>query len=222
MRFSASALIVLVGAVFVSAQSPPPPAAIKQAPPAQVASTNSYGIQLNPSETLLSVNGVPVNQAPAFQPGVQVRAPGVRVNVPSSGCPTCAPGSNFQTNVQHVPASGSRQAIAQERANRMARTRRRGHPPGSFNASFEGVGWDSRPNATPPTCVPGRRGGVADTSGPGWVLVGDAIARNSSGAYRVRLWDRSGSTSRPVSSPGIQSAPQPRRRLFGGGLFRRR
>lgn len=135
---------------------------------------NPYGIPLNPGERLVSVGGVPVNYASV---------------------------ANHVSQAIASPAMTG-QSIAQARANYMAQRRYRGHPPRSAGdwsrvGSFEGVGWSSNPN-TPhnsiPTCTPRR----------GMQLVGDAVARSNSGAYRVRIWSGGGG--------GGYSAPR-----IGGG-----
>jgi hypothetical protein len=233
----ATATVLTMVAVSVAAQAPPlPTGVIVQTPPsARQISSNPYGIVLNPGERLLSVGGVGVNGYPQLQ--VQTTRPPA-----PTGCPTCAPGSTYQTNIPTPSGYGlPHQATAERRARTMATRRLKSHPPGSFGTNFEGVGWTSRRGGTPPTCVPGRRGGVADNSDSSWVLVGDATVQGPDGAYRCRLWNRAGRSTNVATRPYRQSAPgvypsqppaQPaaggypsRGGRFGGrlrGLFRRR
>ena len=107
---------------------------------------------LNPGEKLISITGVPVARQASSQ--VQRRA----------------------------PVRATAQAIAQSRANWMARHNRMQHPPrsaGNFASvgTFEGVGAGRGGNI--PTCTPrGRK-----------MLVGDAQARGANGMiYRCRIW----------------------------------
>lgn len=89
------------------------------------------------------------------------------------------------------------QAIAQSRADYMARRGYRGHPPKSAGnqwripgANFEGVGWRGRdvPHQKIGTCRPsGRSGSAADNSR---ALLGDAVSRSKYGSFRVRIWGR--------------------------------
>lgn len=105
-------------------------------------------------------------------------------------CPQCGRDHGVTVNVS---VNSSAQAVAQARANYAARYRLRNHPRRGVVgfaqvASFEGFGWST--SSMPPTCIPGRRGGVRDTSSSAWVLVGDATARGRDGLYRIRLWRR--------------------------------
>jgi hypothetical protein len=118
-----------------------------------------------------------------------------------SYCPTCSATPQADMVVRMPsnytsPTAGTSagQAMAQRRVNYMARNRLRGHPPrsaGNFASvgSFEGVGFSSG-GGLPPTCVPGRRGGVRDTSSAAYRLVGDATASNGGRNYRCRIWSR--------------------------------
>lgn len=212
---TATAIVLLTVAGSVSAQTPPPPTSpIVENPPAAGSSLTPSGFQLAPGEVLVEVDGRPVNG------GRQLQVQSSRVPAPT-GCPTCAR-TTYQTNVPAPTGQGLRhQATARARARYMARYNYRNHPPGSFGTNFEGVGWSSNPNATPPTCIPGRRGGVQDTSGPGWVLVGDAIERGPRGAYRVRLWNRAGNSTSVSTAPTSGRRPGIRRGGFFRRLFRR-
>lgn len=208
--------MLITAAFSVSAQQPPPPPATVQTAPEAAPVTQTGlppGIVLKPGERLLSVNGVPYNAGRTVYP----------TSGSQTGCPTCQPGVRYQApSVVQSPqalAGLPHQATAIRRANYMAANRYRGHPPGSFGTNFEGVGWSSNRNATPPTCVPGRRGGVRDTSSGGWTLVGDHTARGDSGAYRVRLWNRTGNTTTLSQNPTTGRAAPFRRR--GGGFLRR-
>lgn len=110
-------------------------------------------------------------------------------------CPKCGqwhrrPVANAVAAVASAVKSTG-QAIAQARANYMAANHLRRHPPRSAGdwasvGSFEGVGWNSNPNAphsSVATCVPGSRGG--GTHGQSDF---DAVARGPRGTYRVRIW----------------------------------
>lgn len=122
-------------------------------------------------------------------------------------CPICGqiharqPVRNTLNAVLPGQNLGSGQAIAQARANYMARHDLRTHPPqsaGNFASvgTFEGVGWTSDRNASQQsvsTCVAGyprvsRMAKGSHAGGPGTTLVGDAIARGPRGTYRVRIW----------------------------------
>lgn len=70
------------------------------------------------------------------------------------------------------------QARAESEATEMMMRRYKGHI-GDTIGDFEGCGWSSNPSSTPSTCIPPSRN---------YSLVADAIARDSSGAYRVRAW----------------------------------
>ena len=90
------------------------------------------------------------------------------------------------------------QAIAQSRADYMARRGYRGHPPKSSGnqwsipgANFEGVGWRSNqqtPHKSVGTCRPSGRSGSADDHSR--KLLGDAVSRSAYGSFRVRIWGR--------------------------------
>ena len=90
------------------------------------------------------------------------------------------------------------QAIAQSRADYMARRGYRGHPPKSSGnqwsipgANFEGVGWRSNqqtPHKSVGTCRPSGRSGSADDNSR--KLLGDAVSRSDYGSFRVRIWGR--------------------------------
>ena len=90
------------------------------------ASANPWGIKLNPGETLISVNGVPVSQ--------HYRAPKRSAPRPKRAVSTY-------------------QQRAQDEANYMARHGIKGHVWGVIGR-FEGVGWATHSN--PPTCTPRR------------------------------------------------------------------
>ena len=90
------------------------------------------------------------------------------------------------------------QAIAQSRADYMARRGYRGHPPKSSGnqwsipgANFEGVGWRSNqqtPHKSVGTCRPSGRSGSSDDNSR--KLLGDAVSRSAYGSFRVRIWGR--------------------------------
>lgn len=82
-----------------------------------------------------------------------------------------------------VDATGPIQVRAQARADYMAVSGVRGHPPmavgGPRVGGFEGVGWHSSPT------LPHRRCPTCVTRG---VPRGDAVARSAYGTFRVRIW----------------------------------
>lgn len=90
------------------------------------------------------------------------------------------------------------QAIAQSRADYMARYNYRGHPPkaagnqwGVPGANFEGVGWNSsrtRSHNGVSTCRPSGRSGSHDDNSR--KLLGDAVSRSKYGTFRVRIWGK--------------------------------
>lgn len=95
------------------------------------------------------------------------------------------------------PAKLRGQAIAQSRADYMARRGYRGHPPKSAGnqwsipgANFEGVGWRGRnvPHRSIGTCRPSGRSGAADDNSR--ALLGDAVSKSKYGSFRVRIWGR--------------------------------
>ncbi len=122
-------------------------------------------------------------------------APAPAMQATANHCPNCGRALRATTATHRQSSfSGSGQAVAQARANYMAARGLKNHPPASVGGGFarvgrfEGVGWSS--NGSAPTCIPGRRGGVRDTSSAAWRLVGDASARGRDGVYRARIWDR--------------------------------
>jgi hypothetical protein len=101
--------------------------------------------------------------------------------------------------IEQKPQSVLRgQAIAQSRADYMARYNYRGHPPKSagnqwsvVGANFEGVGWNSSPSREANrvgTCRPSGRSGPHDDNSR--KLLGDAVSRSRYGTFRVRIWGR--------------------------------
>ena len=121
---------------------------------------NQYGIQLNPGERLVSVNGIPVTATSAV--------PRATNNQPTT---VQRPTINYGGSMY----SGTDQQRAQAEANYMARTGNRGHVGGQIGM-FEGCGWST--GGTPSTCTPSRP----------MRLTADAIARGPGGLYRVRAW----------------------------------
>jgi len=126
-------------------------------PAVAVAQVSSFqGYQLAPGETLVSVNGVPV-QRHTSQPGVVQTGPRTVVRQGAA---------NYQTPVASV-------SLAQSKANRMARSNFTGHLGGGFGAGHaEGVGWGStREAAIRNCCYWGQRTPIdigAATNGSRW------------------------------------------------------
>ena len=115
-------------------------------------------------------------------------------------CPSCGQIHAVQQVTMTLPG----QAVAQARANHMARFNIRTHPRGvvSFSTvgNFEGVGWNSArvSRESIATCRPsGPSGAHPDGSRQ---LVGDAVAYGPNGSYRVRIWGGpvAGATQRVV------------------------
>jgi hypothetical protein len=101
------------------------------------------------------------------------------------------------------------QRSAEKRAEFMARNDFRWHPPQNvgtrlrIGSSFEGVGFDPRPNLPKDqiaTCRPSGNPGPHDDESA--KIIGDSVAYGPAGSYRVRIWDTGKSNvqeSRPVS-----------------------
>ena len=132
------------------------------------------------------------------------------VAVAQAPCPTCGR--------LHQLAQLPGQAIAQSRANYMARFGYRGHPPssaGNFGSvgNFEGVGWSSRRGLAKqliPTCRPSGPSGAADDRTA--ALIGDAVAYGAGGSYRVRIWQRGARSVTRTRQPSTRNIQRPQRR----------
>ncbi len=117
-------------------------------------------------------------------------------NQPTIAKPVTQPAVIFV--VTAAPPAMRGQAIAQSRADYMARRGYKGHPPKSSGnqwsipgANFEGVGWRSNqqtPHKSVGTCRPSGRSGSADDNSR--KLLGDAVSRSRYGSFRVRIWGR--------------------------------
>ena len=112
------------------------------------------------------------------------------------------------------------QAVAQARADAMARRGRLSHRIGGApswqsvpGAGFEGIGMSSRGRGqrSIPTCRPSGPSGAADDNSR--QLLGDGYACNGRSCYRVRIWGGGGSGGYNQNSAG--------RRVFRGRLFSR-
>ncbi|WP_197169282.1 hypothetical protein [Novipirellula galeiformis] len=124
-----------------------------------------------------------VSEAPLCEPVVTGQCSPALVYVVAAQQPERAkPLRSMVSTVAQLPG----QAVAQMRANYMAKHDMRNHPPqsaGSWSSvgKFEGVGWHSSVTVSHevvPTCTPSR----------GMTLVGDAVARGPNGTYRCRIW----------------------------------
>ena len=134
-----------------------------------------------------------------------------------SPCPQC--GQIHQVGTIARVAGLPGQAIAQARANHLARVGRVFHPPKSVGdwtqvGNFEGTGGTSRPG-TPkeqiPTCRPSGPSGAAPDQSR--VLVGDAVAYSDRGSYRVRIWGPTTGTAPARTAAPIKRITQPIQRL---------
>ncbi|TWU60803.1 hypothetical protein Poly51_10840 [Rubripirellula tenax] len=112
--------------------------------------------------------------------------------------PSRTPTVRFAPRVRRV---GRGQAVAQVRANFMARYDVRTHAPRGIGnvgsvGRFEGIGWTRNRYASRSsvgTSVAGysrysRLARGTHAGAPGTILVGDAVARGPNGTYRVRIW----------------------------------
>lgn len=144
-----------------------------------------YGIQLNPGEYLVSVEGVPVgepapvNEVPMSQP---VSAPPMTQMAPRSGSSALSAINQMRMRrgLRPFQFDPQLQAVAQARASRMAANGRKGHVRGSFSPGrAEGVAWHSA-RANPERCC--------YTTSSRFTAAGSASVRGRDGVYTATVY----------------------------------